>query len=117
MLKNIDLAIKTYHNILNLYPDDINSMEKLGDIFFDQGNFSIAKNYYNMAVDCGGQNKDVIYKSALCYAYTENFFQALIAFKRVNVIEPDNWLTQYQIGVTYMELEIYEKAILFLRQK
>ena len=114
LLKNIDLAIKTYHNILNLYPDDINSMEKLGDIFFDQGNFTIAKNYYNMAVDCGGQNKELIYKSALCYAYTEKFFQALIAFKRVNVIEPDNWLTQYQIGVTYMELEIYEKAILFL---
>ena len=115
-LKNVDLAINTYNNILTLYPDDINSMVKLGDIFFEQGNFLTANNYYNMAVDCGGQNKDLIYKSALCYAYTEKFFQALIAFKRVDIIEPNNWLNEYQIGVTYMELGIYEKAILFFEK-
>ena len=115
LLKSNADAIKAYKNILSLYPDDIDSMIDLGDIFFDEGDYDNAVNYYNMAINCDGKNKNAIYKSALCYAYTDNFFQALIAFKRANIIEPDNFLIMYQIGVTFMELEIYDKAILYFK--
>ena len=64
-------------------------------------------------INCDSKNKDAIYKVALCYAYTDKFFQALIAFKRAHIIEPENLLIMYQIGVTYMELKIYDQAILY----
>ena len=40
-----------------------------------------------------------------------NFLQALIAFKQSNSFNQNNELIKYQIGVTYVELELYNQAI------
>lgn len=114
-LKNDDRAIQIYKNILNLYSENINSMLQLGNIFFNKNDYDAALEYYHQAIDCNNNNKDALYKTALCYAYTGKFFQSLIAFKRAHIIDPEDFIVMYQIGVTYMELNLYEQAIPYFK--
>ena len=114
-LKNDEKSIQIYKTILNLYSEDINSMLRLGDIFFNKNDYDNALAYYHQAISCNNNNKDALYKTALCYAYTGRFFQSLIAFKRAHIIEPEDFIVMYQIGVTYMELNLYEQAIPYFK--
>ena len=61
-------------------------------------------------MECDGESKDIVYKIAQSYIATEKFLQSLIALKQLSNLTSDP-LVQYQIGVTYAELNLYQEAL------
>jgi len=109
-LKAYDKAIILYLDILDYYPDDTSIMKRLCDIYVKSEEYERAIDYYNKILNCDGENEDTLYQLALAYIETGQFLQSLIVFKRVSYLTNDP-LIKYQIGVTYVELGLYDQAL------
>ena len=109
-LKAYDKAIMLYSDILDYYPDDTSIMKRLGEIYFKIEDYPQAINIYNKILNCDGDSEEILYQLALSYIETGHFLQSLIAFKRVSYIT-NNPIVKYQIGVTYVELGLYDEAL------
>lgn len=104
-------AIKSYLETLNLKQDHYEAYVELGLIYSTRGN-PIAVDYFNNALNINPQSIEALYALGMFYQERDDAENAMIAYNKILVIDPNNPFANYNLGYVHLViLSEFEQAI------
>jgi cytochrome c-type biogenesis protein CcmH/NrfG len=99
----VDMArVQMLRDRIQSNPKDFDALVELGNIDFDQRNFSTASGWYSKALELQPDNVNVRIDMATTMFYSENFDGAIEEFKKALAINPTHPQALFNIGVAYL---------------
>jgi tetratricopeptide (TPR) repeat protein len=106
-----DDAIKTYQAAIRVSPTDDSLHLALGNIYFDQKNYTTAEKEYKAAVKLNSQSKTNWYSLGQAYLSTNQYDEAEDAFTNLKRISSQDYSGDYGLGQVYYKRGEYSDAI------
>lgn len=103
-------AIDYFLRVLDLQPDNLRVMERLGRAYSNLNQLPEATLYLKKAIDKDPNNVPALRSLGLCYRY-QNPTEAINIFQQALTIDPDDYESWDFLGLIYRDQKIYEKAI------
>jgi len=101
-LENYGDAEKQLTHAKQLAPNNEKVLGNLGNLFKAQGDHHLAIDYYERTLSCNDKNIDVLNNMAISLLNIKEFEKALVCYKRILKLEPDNTNAQYNLGTYYL---------------
>ena len=112
------LALENYQQAKSYFAKMLVFNEENTDVLFVLGKISNileeyheAEKYLIESIYCNYKTKDLLFQLGLDFGGQKKYLQSLEAFKEATTYSNDDPILNYQIGVVYQELEIYDLAI------
>jgi tetratricopeptide (TPR) repeat protein len=104
-------AIKTYQSALRLSPNRDDFLNKLGNIFTEEGNIDQAIKSYQSALRIEPRSTAYLYSLGQAYLAKGSIDDAKSQFEKIIRFAPGEYGGYYGMGQAYYQEGIYEKAI------
>lgn len=88
--------------VLNVKPGDLQTLIQLGNLYYDNGRFQDAINYYGRALDQDPRNIEVRTDRGTCYWNLGQPDAAIAEFQKSLEVSPTYPQTLYNLGVVYL---------------
>lgn len=109
-----DTALVKYYLTVCFYHNDdyIPALDLLGNIYYNESNFSFALAFFKKASEVGGNNPYFFYRTGLCYEKRADYKTAANYF--VKAVMLDSTVSKYHehLGFSYYKLETVDSAII-----
>jgi len=110
-LNQPDDAIKTYKAAIQVSPTDDSLHLALGNIYFDQKNYTDAEKEYKAAANLNSQSTTNWYSLGQVYLATNRYKEAEDAFTKVKQLSPGDYSGYYGLGQAAYKRGEYSNAI------
>ena len=110
--RDYEKAVKNYNKATALNPTATESQIKLGDMYRDKKDYALAIQSYQKAVVANPKETNSIFKLGVLYFYymgSKFYDKALEQYSKA--IAKDTTWAYYNIGLVYLEMKDYNKAI------
>lgn len=104
-------AIDYYTKAVINNPADINTMQKIANIYKLTGNNTKAINFYDKIIALDTENGDAYFNKGLVYASQKDYDNCIKCFEKVIQISPDYPYAYYSIGMAYEQKGMKDKAL------
>ena len=101
---NLDKANELYNRVLKAFPNDLATLNNIGNIYKEQKKYKLAMDYYNKALSIN--NDDIItnFNLALLYHLLDHFKDAIDLYNKIIKINPSHIRSYINL------MEIYDKT-------
>lgn len=115
MLGESGKAIVAFDEVLKLNPRRAKALEYLGNIFYLEGDYWEAVDYFDRlsSVDESAIN---YYKLGLSYMGAKDYYMAVANFESAVGLDPEHYSSYYNMGNTYAYIQDYDMALMALDQ-
>ena len=110
-VKDLSLSELAYIKALELRPDDLQLLIRLGQIKYLQRDFKTALEWFTKAYNLDPNNKVVCRYIGLSYYNLSDISHAIEYFKKSLEIDPNYTLAMRNLGICYIELKDFDNAI------
>lgn len=101
--KNLDAAISSYQNALNLTPKDIDIYINLGSVFYDKNDFASALAIYNLALEIAPEDARIHCNLGYLYWGKGENDDAIKEYKLAIKYDPSYDIAYNNLGVIYLD--------------
>lgn len=112
----IDEAIATYEKALLLEPRNVDLLNRLAVIFYNQSNYDSAAAYFIRAIAVQEDNPDLYYNLGTIYLIQKKHQEAIDAYEKVLKLNPSHGGTLHNISIALTAEHQYEKALEYLKK-
>ncbi|MCE9638829.1 MAG: tetratricopeptide repeat protein, partial [Betaproteobacteria bacterium] len=107
----LDEAARAYRSILQVHPDQFETLHHLGMLEAQQGRFGEALQAASRAVEVNPQSADSLALQANLLQALNRHEEALASYQRVLATAPGNTAALYNLGVLLLGLRRFEEAL------
>ena len=101
---NLDKANELYNRILKAFPNDIATLNNIGNIYKEQKKYKLAADYYNKALSINSDDIITNFNLALLYQLVNRFKEAIELYNKIIKINPSHIRSYINL------MEIYDKT-------
>jgi cytochrome c-type biogenesis protein CcmH/NrfG len=99
----LDVAsVQRLMDVIKQNPRDVQSLLELGNMHFDQNNFTEAAGWYEKALEVEPQNANIHADLGTTYFYSQRVDESIAEFQKALTIDPIHPQALYNIGVAYL---------------
>ncbi len=80
-------------------PKNFQAAARLGNLYYDIGQWTQAAMFYEKAVEIEPQNADVLTDLGVCYQQLQDYEKATDRFRRASRANPQHWQSLYNLAV------------------
>jgi tetratricopeptide (TPR) repeat protein len=92
--------------------NDLASLRRLGDIYYEAAMWERAGGYYERALALEPDNPNLMTDLGVCYRGQQEFERALALFTRAQAVDPDHWESLFNMAVvTGFDLGRFDQAM------
>lgn len=113
---NTEKALEDYQKSIEMKPDFILPLSRLGIIYAKRLNFEKAIEFYQKAVDAGNKDATVFYNFGVCLLNLGKTEEARDVLEKLLSLDANYSDACYQLGILYLRLGETEKAKEFLQK-
>ncbi len=104
-------AAESFRHVLNLRPDDADTIRALANVFYDQKLYAEASAQYERYLELRPDDTNVRTDLATTYLYRQEIDRAIAAYKDIIAARPDFLQAQFNLGLAYEAKGDREQAL------
>jgi len=108
---NTEKAIAKYKDILNMDSKNFDACLGLADVFYELNNYAKASQYYSMCNQLQENNRECLYKYALCLYQLDSYNEALPPLKKILLENEEDEQALLLIGKIFLAQMVLKEAI------
>ena len=101
---------------IETHPDKSLGYYIIGTVHFNNKDYSKAKEYYQLALECDNNNFVTLYQLALCYLDLQDYHGAIETTEKALSLYPEQPLFYLFNGMAYFNLKDYENTVTVLEK-
>jgi len=106
----LDVAQNLYNQVLKIDPSHAHTLNNLGVLFKDNGEYQKAKNYCEKAIEIAPKHADAHNNLGIVLHQLQMNEKAKICFEKAIEINPNNVNAHYNLGLIFQGFNEYQKA-------
>jgi len=104
-------ALESYRHVAALAPDDLEAIQGLGNVFYDQQQYGAAAEQYERYLKAKPDDPSVRTDLATAYLYQRQVDRAVDTYKAVLATHPDFMQAHFNLGLAYEAKGEHAKAV------